>query len=53
LNVNWEDNVALSYINISKDGNILDEKYTSEMKDIVSVDIDMHTAEEDETYYTV
>jgi len=53
LNVNWDDNVALSYINISKDGNILSEKYTSEMEDTVSVDISMHTQETDEIFYSV
>ena len=53
LEVKWKDNVALSYINLSKDGEILDEKYTMEAEDSVSVDIDLHTKSEKEEYMTV
>ena len=50
LIVNWEDNVALYYINLSKDWVILDEKYTAKDKDTVSTNIDIHTKEEKEVY---
>jgi hypothetical protein len=52
LIVNWEDNVALSYINLSQNGKILAEKYTSNVKDSVSIDIDIHTSSVKETYTT-
>ncbi len=50
LKIDWKDNVALYYINISKDGKILDEKYTKAVSDSVSTDIDIHTKTEKETY---
>jgi hypothetical protein len=50
LKIDWEDNVALYYISISQDGKILDEKYTKEVSDSVSTDIDIHTKTEKETY---
>ena len=50
LIVNWEDNVALSYVNISKDGEILQEKYTSSPKDSIKIKLDLHTKSEKETY---
>ena len=50
LNMYWEDNVALAYINVSKDGNILTGKYTSEKEDMLSIPIDMHFYNEEETY---
>lgn len=43
LVVNWKDDVALSYINLSKDWVLLDERYTSESEDAVSTQIDIHT----------
>ncbi len=43
LIVNWDDDVSLSYINLSKDWEILDEKYTSQVEDSVSAKIDIHT----------
>ena len=52
LKINWKDNVALSYINLSKDGEILKEKYTSAPEDSVSVDIDLHTKTQKEVYTT-
>jgi len=52
LIINWEDNVALSYINIAKDWKILAEKYTSDVKDSVSTDIDIHTKSEKEIFTT-
>ena len=53
LIISWEDNVALSYINLMKDGKILDQKYTSEVKDTVSIPIPIHTKTEKETYTTM
>ena len=53
MTVNWEDNVALSYISLLKDGKILDEKYTSNVKDSVSTDIGIHTKMENERFNTI
>jgi hypothetical protein len=53
LIVNWKDNVSLSYINLSKWGKILDEKYTSNTSDIVSTSIDIHTQDGYETFYSI
>ncbi len=50
LNIKWRDNVALSYINVSKDGVILAEKYTSLKEDILSVALNMHFYNEMETF---
>ena len=50
LNITWKDNVALSYINVSQDGEILDEKYTSNKEDTLKVYIDMHFYHEMETF---
>jgi hypothetical protein len=46
----WEDNVALSYIDVSQNGKILTGKYTSEKQDVLSIPIDMHFYNEEETY---
>ena len=43
LIVNWNDDVSLSYINLSKDWEILNEKYTSKVGDSVGAKIDIHT----------
>jgi hypothetical protein len=51
--VNWNDNAALYYINLSRNGKILDEKYTSNAEDNVSVDIDIHTKAENEKYKAI
>ena len=53
LIVNWNDNAALYYINLSRNGKILDEKYTSNAEDNVSVDIDIHTKAESEKYKAI
>ena len=53
LNVNWSDNVALSYINISKDWVILTGKYTSASEDFVSIDLNLQTREWKEIYTTL
>ena len=53
LIVNWRDNVALYYINLSKDWEILDEKYTSQMEDKVVTKLDLHTKEEKEVFNSV
>ena len=50
LNIKWKDNVALSYINVSKDGVILAEKYTSLKEDTLSVNLNMHFYNEMETF---
>jgi hypothetical protein len=51
LDIDWEDNVALSYINITKDGKLIKEKYTNKTGDRISIDkIDIHTESEVETY---
>lgn len=50
LYVKWKDNVALDYINISQNGQILTEKYTSKIEDIISLNIDLHTDMDTETY---
>ena len=50
LNVKWKDNVALSYINISKNWRILAEKYTSSPEDLLSVNVWMHYKAEKEYY---
>jgi hypothetical protein len=51
--VNWKDNVSLSYINLSKDGKILDEKYTTNTSDIVSTNINIHTQDGYETFSSI
>lgn len=43
LRVNWDDNVALSHISISKDWKLLSEKSTSKAKDYVDFDITIQT----------
>jgi hypothetical protein len=53
LIVNWKDNVSLSYINLSKNGKILDEKYTSNVSDMVSTNIDIHTQDGYDTFSSV
>ena len=53
LILNWKDNVALYYINLSKDWEILDEKYTSNVEDTVKTYIDIHTEDENEVYNAV
>jgi hypothetical protein len=53
LIVNWKDNVSLSYINLSKNGKILDEKYTSNVSDIVSTNIDIHMQDGYDTFSSV
>ena len=53
LEVNWEDNVGLSYIEISKNWTVLTGKYTSLAKDSISVDIGIHNSETTETYKAV
>ena len=53
LIVNWKDNVALYYINLSKDWKILDEKYTFETEDTVQTTIPIHTKDETEVYNAV
>ena len=50
LNIKWKDNVALSYINVSQNGVILDEKYTSKKEDTLSVALDMHFHNEMEMF---
>ena len=50
LNIEWSDNVALSYISISQSWVVLDEKYTSKPVDTLKVDIDMHFKSEQESY---
>ena len=50
LNVKWKDNVALSYINISKNWRILAEKYTSNPEDVLSINVWMHFKNEKEYY---
>jgi hypothetical protein len=50
LNITWKDNVALSYINVSQDGVIIDEKYTSKKEDTLSVALDMHFRNEMEMF---
>lgn len=53
LNVPWKDNVALSYINISKDGKILKEKYTNKPEDSLSIGVLFRTESGIETYNSV
>lgn len=53
LDVNRTDNVSLSYINLSKDGNIIDERYTSQKEDAVSTNISIHAEESREIYQSV
>ena len=50
LNITRRDNVALSYINVSQNWEILDEKYTSEVEDTLSVPLKMHFYNEIETF---
>jgi hypothetical protein len=51
--VNWSDNVALYYINLSKDGDILDQKYTNETQDSVETTLPIHTKDETEIFNAV
>ncbi len=53
LNIPWKDNVALSYINVSKDGEILEEKYTNKPEDSLSIGWLFRTKSGIETYQTV
>lgn len=53
LNIPWKDNVALSYINVSKDGKILAQKYTNKPEDVLSVSWLFRTKNGIETYNTV
>ena len=53
LNINWRDNVALSYINISQDGKILAEKYTSKIEDVISLEWLFNTKNEKHLYKTM
>ena len=53
LNVKWKDNAALYYINLLKDGKVIDEKYTSNIEDVVSADIIIHDKEGDEVYDSI
>ena len=50
LKIKWKDNVALSYINVSQGGEILEEKHTSEKEDELEVQLDMHFYNEMETF---
>ena len=50
LNMYWKDNIALAYIDVSQDGNVLTGKYTSEKEDLLSIPIDMHFYNEQETF---
>ena len=50
LNMYWKDNVALAYIDVSQDWNVLTGKYTSEKEDLLSIPIDMHFYNEQETF---
>ena len=50
LNVNWEDNVALSYINVSKDWELLAEKYTTNTWDVISVTGIIRTKKQNDVY---
>jgi len=50
LNVKWKDNVALSYISISKNWRILAQKYTSDAEDILTIDVWMHFKADKEFY---
>jgi hypothetical protein len=46
----WKDNIALAYIDVSQDGNVLTGKYTSEKEDMLSIPIDMHFYNEQEIF---
>mgnify|MGYP002853791363 CR=1 FL=1 len=50
VKVTWKDNVALQYINISQNGKILDEKFTSEVEDTLKVENLFHFVREKETF---
>ena len=50
LNITWRDNVALSYINVSQNWEIIDEKYTSKMEDTLSAPVKMHFYNEIEMF---
>ena len=52
LKVTWRDNVALYYINLSKDGKTI-ENYTDKDEDYVSIKVPIHTGEVSETYNSV
>ena len=53
LEIPWKDNVALSYINVSKDGKILEEKYTNKAEDSLSVSWLFRTVSTTEVYNTL
>ena len=53
LNINWKDNVALSYINVSKNGKIIDEKYTTLQEDTVKVEWIFHTGRDVDVFKSV
>ena len=53
LKVPWEDNVALSYINVTKDGEIIDQKYTDKPQDLVQVKWIFRTEWQKEIYRSV
>jgi hypothetical protein len=50
--VKWRDNVALYYINVSKDGKTI-EKYTAKDEDVVRIKVPIHTGEVSEIYNAV
>jgi hypothetical protein len=50
--VKWRDNVALYYINVSKDGKTV-EAYTDKDEDVVSIKVPIHTGEVSEIYNAV
>ena len=50
LNVTFKDNVALSYVNISQDWNILAEEYTSDQEFTLSVGVPMYFKKGKEVY---
>jgi hypothetical protein len=52
LDVKWRDNVALYYINVSKDGKTV-EAYTDKDEDVVSIKVPIHTGEVSEIYNAV
>ena len=53
LIVNWKDNVALSYINITQDGKILAEKYTLNPEEEIKIEWLFNTKNEKHIYETM
>ena len=53
LIVNWKDNVALSYINITQDGKILAEKQTMKTGDVIKITWLFNTKNEKHIYKTM